>query len=138
MVKIDIATNSTDLATRLGKLVALMPKEFMKAVNKTAVNIQKTAKQKYFLQGVGKKAPPHPFILTSRTGNLRRSITIKPAEATMPLEAIVGTNCEYAPVHEFGTDRIRKRAFLAPALADNTEYFENAISAVLKEIEAKL
>ena len=42
MVKIDIATNSTDLATRLGKLVALMPKEFMKAVNKTAVNTAKS------------------------------------------------------------------------------------------------
>ena len=93
-----------------------------------AFRIQINATQKQIKRGgrfrVGGKlrsSPPHPTMVTSRTGELRRSIASERGvdKSKLPREISVGSDLVYAGVHEYGLYvrgvKYPKRAFLAPA-----------------------
>jgi phage gpG-like protein len=73
----------------------VMPQEFhaalKKGITRAVIMVQKLSKQK--LNGE---------VLNVRSGRLRRSINTRVTEAASKVEGIVGTNVEYAHVHEFG------------------------------------
>ena len=52
--------------------------------------------------------------LTSRTGTLRRSIGVN--RRGLPFYIDVGSDVEYARIHELGGGNIRARPYLSPAL----------------------
>ena len=60
------------------------------------------------------------------TGNLRSSLTHSVDNDT----ARVGTNVEYAPYLEYGTDRMPAQAYLRPALDQNI----NRINKLMRDI----
>ena len=62
------------------------------------------------------------------TGNLRNSITH--AQEGNDTE-IIGTNVEYAPYVELGTQRTKAQPFLKPAAADHTAEYKAIIEDVL-------
>ena len=80
-----------------------------------AMNIQREAKQRTPVD----------------TGRLRSSIraTINPEK----LEAVVGTDVEYAPFVEHGTNRMQARPFLFPAFEQERPKFLAALAATLKD-----
>lgn len=62
------------------------------------------------------------------TGNLRNSITHRTEENN----EVIGTNVEYAPYVELGTQRTKAQPFLKPAAADHTGEYEKIIEQYLK------
>lgn len=68
------------------------------------------------------KGRVHPTRLTSRTGELRRSIAVD----FRPLSAAIGTALVYGPPHEFGSSKqgLPPRPFLRPALDEEAKGFE--------------
>jgi phage gpG-like protein len=74
--------------------------------------------------------PPHPTRLTSRSGELRRSLSSSRGidRSGFPYYVDVGTELPYGGVHEYGlTVRGRtypKRAFIAPAMEAESATFE--------------
>ena len=73
--------------------------------------------------------PPHPSRLTSRTGELRRSLSVNRGldRGGLPRYVDVGSDLVYAPVHELGLSRYPVRAFLAPAVAAVSPKFEGML-----------
>lgn len=61
--------------------------------------------------------PPHPSRLTSRSGELRRSLSADRGADTsgLPRWIDVGSDLAYAPTHELGLRGYPVRAFLRPA-----------------------
>ena len=85
------------------------------AVATAALNIQREAKQRTPVD----------------TGRLRSSI-----RATIGgdgLSAVVGTDVEYAPFVEHGTNRMQARPFLFPAFEGERPKFLASLGAVLKQ-----
>jgi len=75
-------------------------------------------------------APPHPTRLTSRSGELRRSLSQNRGmdKTRFPRAITVGSDLIYSAVHEYGLNvgrrRYPRRAFLAPALEAESRTFE--------------
>ena len=69
---------------------------------------------------------PDPLL---RTGKLRDSIQVK----ALGLEAIIGTDDELGPIHEFGTEHVPPRPFLSSALMSKG----NEAVAIIEENIAK-
>ncbi len=93
----------TGLNTIRGSLIAsdrIVAARAGRLVRETAADVTATAK----------------VLAPVKTGNLRRSITHQVNDIPDGIEAVVGTNVEYAPYVEFGTSRMAPRAFLGPAL----------------------
>ena len=85
------------------------------------------ARDKIFSGGGG---PPKPKILTSRTGRLRGSLAGSRSLDKSGLSRNFiegGSDVVYAAVHEFGSSRMPKRPYLAPALADAEAKFPDII-----------
>jgi len=77
-------------------------------------------------KGALRDTPPHPSRLTSRSGELRRSLGLSrgTGRAGLPRFIDVGSDLVYAPIHELGLGRYPVRAFLAPALLKVSSRFE--------------
>jgi len=121
---------------RWGRLGPAFPAEISRALQKAARLVQRTSQEKY-LTG------PRPLRLGVVTGRLRRSIETKVEVNGTRVEALIGTNVEYARIHEYGggisrrggflggqlgvrgatrtTGRMPARPFLAPAIRDQQQ-----------------
>lgn len=140
MIKFLVSSNIEKVSQNMLQHITRRKRLFADAVEATAQDIETTSKQKYFLQGVGKNAPPVPGILTSRTGQLRRSIHHTQARwqvinGETQVTSAIGTNVVYAATHEFGdkSRNIPARPFLAPAYKDNYEKFKKRIEQIVKD-----
>lgn len=78
-------------------------------------------------------SPPHPSRLTSRSGELRRSLSLERGidDSGLPKYIDVGSDLVYAPVHELALRGYPKRAFLAPALEEEALGFGELLFAEL-------
>jgi len=113
MIKIDFSWRKSDL-----KYIKEMPKNFREALIKSMRDIAfmgEAEAKKGFLSG---KGDPHPTILTSRTGHLRRSIK----SGIENDGAYLASEVEYAGKHEFG-----QRPFLSVAWENNMDKVEEII-----------
>lgn len=140
MIKFIVSSNINKVSNDLLQRLTRRKRLFANVVEATGQDIEKTSKEKYFLRGVGKKAPPVAGILTSRTGRLRRSIHHTPARweilnGANQVSSTVGTNVVYAATHELGdkSRNIPSRPFLAPAYKDNFEKFKRRIEQIIRE-----
>lgn len=66
-----------------------------------------------------------------KTGNLRASLT----SAVKGKEAAIGTNTNYAPYVELGTNKMKPQPYLYPALAANKD---KIVKDIVEEIERGL
>jgi phage gpG-like protein len=111
--------------------VAPPTKPLARFLRKAGLLVQRIATTEMILRGG--KGPPHPTMLTSRTGALRRSIGVD--ETEIPFRVTVGSNLVYAAVHELGVDPFPPRPYLAPALEKAAEKFEAMLDAeIAKEL----
>lgn len=80
---------------------------------------------------------PHPSRLTSRTGELRRSLSVDRGtdRSGLPRYIDVGSDLAYAPVHELGLRGYPRRAFLEPAVVAVSGQFE---ALALRELEREI
>lgn len=110
-------------------------------LTKAAYLVLTDAAQNQILRGgrmrTGKRltnTPPHPSKLTSRTGELRRSLSANRGadRSGLPRYIDVGSDLVYARVHELGEGRFPKRAFLEPAVEAVSPQFEGLL---LHELE---
>jgi len=94
----------------------------------------------------GKKlesAAPHPSRLTSRSGELRRSLGAENSgrgvdDSGVPQYIDVGTDLVYGPVHELGLRGYPRRAFLAPAYNAVSPRFQALLyNALKRELDAR-
>ena len=85
----------------------------------------------------GQQSPPHPSRVTSRTGELRRSLGVSRGldRSGLPGYIEFGSDLVYAQIHELGLGRYPKRAFLVPALERVSVRFEEMLA---REIEKEL
>lgn len=93
------------------------------AMVESMLTILRDAAQNKIKRGGTKGSKPRPKVLTSRTGQLRKSLTLKRASLNktgLPERIEGGSILKYARVHELGSPKqnIRARPYLAPALAD--------------------
>lgn len=97
---------------------------FRRALIKAALRTQELAATEFIIRGGARGAPPHPKLVTSRTGELRRSIRVN--RGPLPSAIEIGSDLVYAPVHEFGSRarNIRPRPYLQPALEKASRDFE--------------
>ncbi len=95
---------------------------------KGALLVQKIAAEEKIHPGG--TSPPLPHALTSRSGDLRRSIRVN--QNPLPGAIEIGTRLDYGEIHEKGLGRFPKRPFLVPALKDATrrieKFFEDALN----------
>lgn len=63
------------------------------------------------------------------TGRLRNSISHAEADDTV----YVGTNVEYAPVHELGSRKISALHFLQKSVSDHIDRYKAILEAALKD-----
>ena len=124
-------------ATKLAKPVS-------RFLLKVAYAVATDAAQNQILRGgrfrAGKglrDTPPHPSKLTSRTGELRRSLAVNRGvdRAGLPRYIDVGSDLVYARVHEVeGAGKMRrKRPFLAPAVEAVSPKFEGMLLAEIEK-----
>lgn len=92
--------------------------------------------------GRGKRTdtPPHPSRLTSRTGELRQSLGANRGtdRSGLPRYVDVGSDLDYAPIHELGLGPYPKRPFLAPAAEAVSPQFPQMLLAELEAALAKV
>ena len=93
------------------------PKFVTRALQKAAFLVQKLAAEEKIKRS-GPKDVVDPIQVTSRTGTLRRSISVD--SAGTPHFITIGSNLIYAGVHELGSrdGNMRARPYLQPALDD--------------------
>lgn len=74
---------------------------------------------------------PRPSHIDRVTGTLTASInTRKTGKATVK----VGTNVEYAAIHEFGSSKVPARPYLRPALRDNKEVISRYVTSYINNV----
>jgi hypothetical protein len=81
-------------------------------------------------------SPPAPHQLTSRSGELRRSLGASRGLDRGGLSAFFiefGSDMVYAPIHELGLGRYPVRAFLQPGLDEESSNFEGMLAAELEQ-----
>ena len=96
------------------------------AMVEMALLVLRTAAQRHIKRGGRRGSKPVPKILTSRTGALRRSLSVGGGgldKSRLPSEISAGSNLVYARVHEFGGRHTPKRPYLAPGLAESEDEF---------------
>jgi HK97 gp10 family phage protein len=98
------------VAADLGRIGFSATGRVMRVVQKTAFDIESTAKQ----------------LAPVRTGNLRNSITTTMMPAG--LEATIGPEASYAAFVEWGTSRMAPHAFMGPALDRHSGDFLTALT----------
>jgi phage gpG-like protein len=86
-------------------------------------------------KGKLRNTKPHPSKLTSRSGELRRSLSVNRGRdrSGLPRYVDVGSDLVYARVHELGLGSYPKRAFLAPAVAAVSPRFEGLLLGELEK-----
>ena len=79
---------------------------------------------------------PHPSKLTSRSGELRRSLSVNRGSdrSGLPRYIDVGSDLVYARVHELGLGRFPRRAFLVPAAEAVAPKFRGLLAAELAKV----
>jgi len=99
------------------------PRDFRDALQPTFEKIMLKAearsKEKYFLDGGGINSK----LITSKSGNLRRSVTSDVKQQANKIFGYLISNMEYSSTHEFGdpSRNIKARPFLYPAINDIIE-----------------
>lgn len=101
-----VAVNTTKLDVRMALIPGRLQASILRAVTRLAIE----------LQGYVKAEKLSGQVLHVRTGTLRRSINQEVTQNGSLTEAVVGTNVEYAAIHEYGgtifiPPRIRKTYF---------------------------
>lgn len=113
---IQINVEGQDEVRRLiEKAAKLYPEEAKKGVTLACIKVEKSAKQ---------NAPVD-------TGRLKASITHK----VDGLMGVVGSDVEYAPYIELGTQRMKAQPYLRPALYDNKSNIIKIFTDVLKGVK---
>ena len=122
-----IITGSEKVKSALNKVEKKVVEGEKKAILTAAILVERDAK-KY---------------VPVETGRLRSSITHKPTEFKGAVDAIVGTNVEYAPYVERGYlfGKVPRKAgkrmpWLYPALAENSKYISDLLAQTIK-VEVK-
>ncbi len=130
----------------------LQARELVRPLNEflieAALRVQRNATQKQIIRGGSfRKAKtktvlvakaPHPTKVTSRTGELRRSIGSSRGidRSKFPREVSIGSEIVYAGTHEYGlrvrSKKFPKRAFLQPAMDAESPKFERLLLAKVK------
>lgn len=144
--RIAVVIDKQDMARVKRVLGSLRAPQQAKAVSrfllKAGFAVLKDAAENQIIRGgrvrVGKSLTstrPHPTRLTSRTGELRRSLSANRGleRAGLPRYIDVGSDLVYARVHELGLGRYPVRAFLAPAVAAVSPQFEGMLEAELQK-----
>ena len=87
------------------------------AIRRLTIRCMAISKENYFISGGGKGSPAQPDKLTSRSGDLRRSINASYEDQGKT--GIVGVKLKYGALHEYGLSVVaqRKSLKLAPHLA---------------------
>ena len=124
-VKITLDTKEFDDFTKaLAKESKELTKSLTGAMKSSAIDIQTTAKKPGYV----------PF----KTGNLRRSITHAVKVNATGISAIIGSNVEYAAIHEFGgragrnaSVTIKPVRYIQRAIEDNTGKITDRIKRAL-------
>jgi phage gpG-like protein len=133
-----------ELVEKLGRATAADTLD--ETLFKGALLLQFWSQEHRFVSGGGKKyktlfqrGAVQKDILTSRTGNLRGSITTSRASNRDALAYKIGTPVVYAPVHEFGSAKknIRPRPFLRPSI-ENQENINKITQMINKTIQENL
>jgi len=115
-------------------------KALLKSMSKTLTIARQEKIKRGGVVGKGsskKNSPPLPHMLTSRSGDLRRSLGENDESSAvdysqLPYAISGGTHYVYGRVHEFGGTFARRggsatyppRPFLGPALEDASKFFE--------------
>ncbi|MFJ2621368.1 HK97-gp10 family putative phage morphogenesis protein [Glutamicibacter sp. NPDC087344] len=121
----NIDFDTSELVTFANELLAVVqkvPSQTQSVVNKTAKDIEATAKA----------------IVPVDTGNLRSSINTQPSRGasrssvTIGADVVAGT--KYAKYLEFGTSRMTARPFMGPASAKHEPAFLAAMQQLVSKI----
>ena len=112
-VKITIDTSDIqDFAKALKKESSQLKTNLHQAMRSNALDVKTTAKR--------------PGYVPYKTGNLRRSITHKINVGSASISAIIGSNLDYAAIHEFGGQAgrggnvtIKPSRYIQRAIEDN-------------------
>ena len=134
---------SPGLTTALGAFQSpRINKIFRESLLEGALEIQRVAAQEKIMRGGvkgrGKNktiSPPLPDKLTSRSGDLRRSIKVDRSELPFAIE--IGTELVYGRAHELGYPprNLPARPFLGPAVEDVAPKFETFFfNAVMRAV----
>lgn len=111
------------LTEKSKKNIKRFPKEFEDSLKPTfeliMLKAEARSKQHYFKSGTS-AAPVNSKFVTSRSGNLRRTISSQVRQQQNKLYAALTADVEYAATHEYGdlSRNIKQRAFLTPAIED--------------------
>lgn len=104
-----------ETVANIKKLSPALKREIRQQVSKSALNIQKGAKDRC---PVGK------------TGMLKASITV---DFYGEMSAEIGPHMPYAPYVEFGTRKMRARSYLFPAFEEERPKFEAGLKKAIEE-----
>jgi len=118
---------NVEIKLNLGKARKYVKDKMLAGMERASAWLEGTVKRSFKL-GTGRKyrrgrkyhiasAPGQPPAVD--TGRLRASITHEVCKESNQIIGLVGTNVEYAPHLEFGTNKMAARPFLRPALFNN-------------------
>jgi len=130
------------LDERSKRNIKKFPKEFQDALTpafeKIMLKAEAVSKEKYFKTGA-LHSPPDDKKVTTRSGNLQRSISSEVRDRGNKIFASLTADIEYAATHEYGDPgrNIQPRAFLTPAIVNVVEdaMFETIIN---QEIDKRI
>ena len=132
MIKIKLIGSQKfrDMARRIFGFRKMIEDGILKEAHNFGLRTVATSKEKY-LSG------PRPERLGVVTGRLRASMTYKVLQENKMYRIIVGTDVPYGQYHEHGTDKIRARPFLSPAVEDNIDLLQEKLYSVLARAAGK-
>jgi phage gpG-like protein len=125
----------SELMARMGRMYPNAKKGLLEAVTRLAIQLQRNV-MKDKLSGQ---------VLNVRTGTLRRSINQLVSQTDTSTEGRVGTNVEYARIHEYGGTVARRskngvgravypeRSFLRSAMHDMESQIKTELENALKQ-----
>ena len=105
-----------EVVAKIKELEKRAHKELRTVVEKSAVHIEGQAKR----------------MCPVDTGELRSSLTHKVESQDNKHRGKVGTNTDYAPMVEFGTNKQRAQPYLFPALKTSREFIIGLLAVAIK------
>lgn len=105
----------SELRAKLRRIEQEVGRVARREVKRTALNVQRRARE----------------TVPVDTGRLRNSIAVEELEGG--LDAAIGTNVEYAPYVEFGTNRTRPKPYLLPAMESERGPFRDRLNKAVDD-----